>query len=373
MATVEPYTLKNGERRYRVQFRTPDRRPTTKRGFIRKKDALLFAAQVETTKVDGTFINPTAGNIKVDALHELWEHGQKQLSPRSQRNNTSAWKVHVQPKWGTWQVGRITTSEVRKWVAEMQETKGRDTVLRALHVLRAILDVAVEERKIKMNPAVKIQVKRERRPRRPYLTVEQVGTLAAGMDGNDNHTMIYLMAYCGPRINEVTALDVQDFDHVARRLAVTKAVKGPGEIGPTKTYEQRRVPVPKFVADMLGEVVKGRPHDASLFTSPEGRRIDADNWRDRIFKPGLKAAQAAWQAANGQGEGLPTLTPHSLRHTCASLSISAGANVMAVQKLLGHESAAVTLGIYADLFPDDLDQVADALDELHAQLSQVKS
>ena len=50
-------------------------------------------------------------------------------------------------------------------------------------------------------------------------------------------------------------------------------------------------------------------------------------------------------------------------HTAASLAISAGANVKAVQTMLGHKSAALTLDTYADLFPDDLEAVADALDE----------
>jgi integrase len=56
---------------------------------------------------------------------------------------------------------------------------------------------------------------------------------------------------------------------------------------------------------------------------------------------------------------VPT-TPHDLRHTAASLAVSAGANVKAVQKMLGHASAAMTLDIYADLFDDDLEAVATA-------------
>jgi integrase len=58
----------------------------------------------------------------------------------------------------------------------------------------------------------------------------------------------------------------------------------------------------------------------------------------------------------------PRITPHDLRHTAASLAISAGANVKAVQTMLGHKSAALTLDTYADLFPDDLEAVATALD-----------
>ena len=56
------------------------------------------------------------------------------------------------------------------------------------------------------------------------------------------------------------------------------------------------------------------------------------------------------------------VTPKALRDTAASLAISAGAHVKVLQRLLGHASAAVTLDVYAGLFGDDLDAVADRLD-----------
>jgi len=55
--------------------------------------------------------------------------------------------------------------------------------------------------------------------------------------------------------------------------------------------------------------------------------------------------------------------PHELRHTAASLAISSGANVKAVQSMLGHASAAMTLDRYSHLFDDVLETVADRLDE----------
>jgi integrase len=67
-----------------------------------------------------------------------------------------------------------------------------------------------------------------------------------------------------------------------------------------------------------------------------------------------------WFAGAVARSGVPRLTPHDLRHTAASLAISAGANVKAVQRMLGHASAAMTLDTYADLFDEDLDAVAIA-------------
>ena len=60
------------------------------------------------------------------------------------------------------------------------------------------------------------------------------------------------------------------------------------------------------------------------------------------------------------------MTPHDLRHTCASLAVAAGVNVLALQRMLGHTSAKMTLDTYADLFDDDLDAVAVTL---HARYS----
>lgn len=76
----------------------------------------------------------------------------------------------------------------------------------------------------------------------------------------------------------------------------------------------------------------------------------------------------AVRAAQRVDETFPRVTPHDLRHTAASFSVSAGA-----QRMLGHKSAAMTLDTYADLFDDDLDAVSEALDQARATASVGKS
>jgi integrase len=83
-------------------------------------------------------------------------------------------------------------------------------------------------------------------------------------------------------------------------------------------------------------------------------------WREQkfvagIFKPAVARA------------GFPhRLRFHDLRHTCASLLIAQGASVKAVQARLGHASATVTLDRYGHLFPDDLQRLADRLQDAYA-------
>lgn len=57
---------------------------------------------------------------------------------------------------------------------------------------------------------------------------------------------------------------------------------------------------------------------------------------------------------------------HDLRHTAASLLVSAGANVKVVQRHLGHSTATQTLDRYAHLFTEDLEAVAEHLDKVSA-------
>ncbi len=60
-------------------------------------------------------------------------------------------------------------------------------------------------------------------------------------------------------------------------------------------------------------------------------------------------------------------------HTVASLAIAAGANVKPVQSMLGHASAAMTLDVYAGLFTDDMDAVAELLDAAVSQALRTRA
>jgi integrase len=147
---------------------------------------------------------------------------------------------------------------------------------------------------------------------------------------------------------------VRHFDLLRRRVLIEEAVT---EVdgkhlawGTPKNHSRRTVPLPRFLVDELARTVVNRPRDELAFPSPLGAVLRNRN------------ARAAWFDAAAREIGVPGLTPHELRHTAASLAISAGANVKAVQRMLGHASAAMTLDRYADPFDDDLDEVADRLD-----------
>jgi len=104
---------------------------------------------------------------------------------------------------------------------------------------------------------------------------------------------------------------------------------------------------------LLEQRVRGRLQGQPAITSPDGALLGLENW-----KRSTRGRQAIVEI------GRPTLRVHDLRHTYASLARRAGADLRLLQKTLGHASITVTAHIYADLYDDELDDVASALDRL---------
>jgi integrase len=225
-------------------------------------------------------------------------------------------------------------------------------IVRYAHrVLSLGLIAAVRDGRLVRNVAEGVPLPRVVAIPKRFLTHDRVQALAEACPPYG--TLIRVLAYTGLRWGEVVALTAGRVDLRRRRIEVVDAiteVHGRVVVGTTKTHQRRSVPIPRFLADELANHIVGRKPDDLLFTAPEGGVLRNTNFRPRFFDPAAEKA------------GLPGLTPHELRHTAASLAIAAGANVKAVQQMLGHASAAMTLDIYAGLFADDLDTVADQLD-----------
>ncbi|GAB3274276.1 hypothetical protein GCM10027426_10790 [Microbacterium lacusdiani] len=264
------------------------------------------------------------------------------------------WRIHVEPRWGTRSLSKIRHSEVQDWVSEMARTQSASNVLRAHGILSGILDAAVKDRTLPSNVARDVALPRKGRKRKAYLTHRQVELLASTAREPD---LVRFLAYTGVRWGEATGLRVRHLDLPRRRARVEENAVMVGTnviIGTPKSHKHRSVPIPPFLLETL--MLRARTRGRDDFVFGDGAQpMRLPNSKDGWFASSVRRAQEL-------DPELPRVTPHDLRHTAASLAISAGANVKAVQRMLGHTSAAVTLDIYSDLFDDDLDGVSDALD-----------
>lgn len=355
MGSVRPYATANGKR-YEVRYQKPDGKRGGKRGFVRKRDAELWLADVESSRAKGSFIDPQAARVTVDSLGGLWlEAKRHSMKPSSFAPVSTAWRLRVQPTWGRWEVGDIRHTDVRAWVAKLAQETGATVTIRTFGVLASILDDAVYDGRIPSNPARmgRIGLPRKTRGRHGYLSHEEVVRLAQA--SGERKLLVLVLAYTGIRWGEAIALRVMDLDLERGRLHVTTnavEVHGKIHVGTPKSHSGRLVPIPRFLLDELAATVEGRPRAALVFPGRDGqhlRRTRSSDGSKSWFKTALAEAD------------LPAMTTHDLRHTAASLAVQAGANVKTIQRMLGHTSAAMTLDVYSDLFDTDLDFVSDAL------------
>jgi integrase len=156
----------------------------------------------------------------------------------------------------------------------------------------------------------------------------------------------------------MAALRVQDFDMLRRRVNVSRSVTESGGLqwSTPKSWERRSVPFPAALAEELAALMTGKGRDDLVFTDLRGGVLRNSNGRARVFRPAVARCQDT-------DDTFPTVTPHDLRRTAASLAFSVRANVKAVQRMFGHAKASMSLDTYADLFDEDLDEIADRLND----------
>lgn len=340
--------------------------------FARKVEAQAWLDQISSDLLTGTYVEPAAGQMLLGSVYTSWSASQAHISPKTAATRRSAWSTHVEPQWSAVAVVDIKTSAVRAWVSKMATAGvGVTTIENAFGLLRQVLGAAVEDRRIPRNPCDGVKLPKRQHADRGYLSHAQVAALADAVERHGE--VVRFLAYTGLRWGEMAALRVQDFDMLRRRVNVSRSVTESGGLvwSTPKTWERRSVPFPAVLTDELAALMVGKGRDELVFTDMRGGVLRNSNWRARVFMPAVVKCQAAATAQRAKEltttgtattPEFPTITPHDLRHSAASLAVSAGANVKAVQRMLGHAKASMTLDVYADLFDDDLDDVAANLD-----------
>jgi integrase/recombinase XerD len=208
---------------------------------------------------------------------------------------------------------------------------------RHLSAIRGFLRFLVRERMLEVDPSALIDGPKLSRKLPVYLTIPEIDALLAAPDLNDarglrDAAMITLMYAAGLRVSELVALRLGDLDLV--RGAVTPLGKG---------SKRRVVPIADFAAALLKrylEEVRPSTLDALakrgekltdvVFVSPRGgpltRMAFFKNLRGYLLKAGIAKP----------------ISPHKLRHSFATHLVSRGADLRAVQAMLGHANVTTT-------------------------------
>jgi integrase len=338
-------------KQYRARYVDTSGREHTKR-FQYKADAKEWLKQITRGGVD--IAPPVTGEWIVAQQFSL-RIRKADIAETTRATRQHTWRARVADKWGGLQVTKVLPPDLKAWVADLVDAgTGVPTIENALSVLRMVLTDAVDDGRLIRNPCDGINAPKRQHKSRAYLNHRQVEQRATAA-GEDHGLVIRLLAYTGLRSGELAALSVGSVDMLRRRVQFTQAVaEADGRLDwkAPKDHERRSVPFPVLLAGELGERMLGKGREDLLFSASNGGPLRASHCRPRVFN-----------VARDSLKDFPKVTPNDLRHTAASLAVSAGGNVLALARMLGHEDPSPTLRTYADLFDSDLDALADVLDQ----------
>jgi site-specific recombinase XerD len=231
--------------------------------------------------------------------------------------------------------GAIGLRDLRRYVAELSAAgNAATTVARKLAALRGLLRVQVERGARRENPAELLgspkRPKRLPRVLKPTEVEALLERIPAGSSLELRDRALLELAYaCGLRAEELVSLDVDsvDFD--------SESVRVEGKGGKT-----RIVPVGEHALQALGRYLqRGRPaldvgEDSALLLSKSGRRLSTSDVRRRMRIWSRRAAP--------RSPALIDAHPHALRHSFATHLLEGGADLRAIQELLGHATISTT-------------------------------
>lgn len=334
-----------------ARYRAPDGRQHSKT-FHRKVDAEKWLRAEEGAADRGAWVDPQAGSIRYREWAEQWLSGLSDRKPKTLAGYRSLLDSRVFPAFEQLPLKSITTATVRRWMSEMtEEGLSAARIRQARQVLHASLNQAVDDGVIVANPTERVKPPTVRPRRQRFLTADELTLLADNAETirPGAGAVVWFLGWSGLRWGEMVALRHSRIKggKVHVREATTE-VDGKLVFGSPKTHEERTVIIPGFVAERLPAA--GEPNDL-LFTAPHGGPLRSSNFRSSVWIPAV------------QDSGLEPLVVHDLRDTAASLAISAGASIKAVQRMLGHASAAMTLDVYGGLFTEDLEDLAHRLED----------
>lgn len=339
-------------KRWRARYVDDDAREHTQ-AFARQVDARRWLEEQTSALVTGTHVAPRSQLLFSDAAGRYMA-GLGHLSERTRYDRRTIMDSRILGRWGDRRVKDIRPSQISAWISALQgEGLSAVHIRKIVGIVRQVLDIAVADGDLARNPCASVRLPKVTKAHAEvFLEPDQLHALADA--AVPYGLLVETMGILGFRWGEATALTVGDLDFRTSRIAVTKAYKevaGRLELGPTKTGRDRRVPMPVTLEAKLQEHAAGRPPGELLWPAPGGGPLRRANFHNRVWARALADA------------GVPgDMWVHDLRHTAASLAIRSGANVKAVQAMLGHATASVTLDRYGHLYADDLEGLRGSLE-----------
>ncbi len=341
----------------------------------READDVLSEKVKESRQRQRPVVDP---NLTVGEYAERWLKAvASHVKPPTVASYSAMLKRHILPAFKDVQVRALHKGQVKAFlVGKLTEGCLARSSVRIVHAtLRNLLNAAVDDELLLGNPADKLgralRLVQSPKVRQEEIKAMDRGQLAAFLQAaaspGDRHRherryfpLFLLIARTGVRIGEALVLQWDDLELPKREMRVARTLSG-RRIDATKSGHGRTVDLSRGLCDVLRRFQVERKAETLkrgwkemppwVFVSKAGTPLETGKVAG-AFRRALKRA------------GLPAhFTPHSLRHTFASILIAEGKSPAYVQRQLGHASIQLTVDTYGKWLPMGDKAAVDSLDE----------
>jgi integrase len=325
-------------------------------GFRTKRDAEDALTQSLDRVRTGTWADP--GRITVAEYLEQWLEGiRPSLRPKTAASYEDALRGWVLPRVGSLRLAGLTAPRLRALYGELLESGRRNgsgglsprSVQYAHRIVSHALKDAVDHGLLVRNPASLVKPPRVPKPPMRVWSADDARRFLGAVAEDRLGALWTLMLTTGLRRGEVLGLRWEDIDFKRGRLAVRQTVVAIGydvDVSEPKTMSGRRsvsldpttvVTLKKHRSRQSEDRLRAGPKAEEsdlVFTTEDGSMIHPD----RISKAFVQLIER---------HNLPTIRLHDLRHTAATLALTAGVHPKVVQERLGHANITITLDTYS--------------------------
>lgn len=340
----------------------------------------------------GTLVTNDRLTVGDYLTHWLDVQAKPNTAPRTYERYEEIVRLHLAPALGAYRLAKLTPLHIQAYYEDAlkngRKVRGRKdarshrrksdgdakelapglsarTVLHHHRLLRQALQQAVRWRMIPRNPADAVRPPRAASREMQVLDSAGVKQLLKGVEGTRLHFPVLLAVHTGVRRGELLGLRWSDCDRQSGALFISRSLQDVGgELSfkePKTPRSRRRIPLPKTALEALKQHRREQAkRKLSLGKAYEDNDLVICRDDGRPWHPGSFSAEWRQEAKR---LGL-TLRWHELRHTHATLLLTAGENPKVVQERLGHASITTTMDLYSQVLPDMQERAAERLDAL---------